>query len=142
MKKILFVICATMLAFAAEAKNDEMAIEYDQIPAKAQSFVSEYFPNIAVKKSTQKFDDGIAEYTVYLKNKAVVKFDMVGAWDEVTVSKKTVIPTGFLPKKVSEALNANFADKSICKMSNDGYTYEIKFSDGSETKINANGVIF
>ncbi|MCQ2351483.1 MAG: PepSY-like domain-containing protein [Paludibacteraceae bacterium] len=142
MKKVLFIICATMLAFAAEAKNDEMSIEYDQIPAKAQSFVSEYFPNVAVKKATQKFDDGIAEYTVYLKNKAVVKFDMVGGWNEVEVSKKSVIPTGFLPKKVSETLNANFDNKSICKMSNDGYVYVIKYSDGFEAKINANGVIF
>ncbi len=140
MKKILFVICATMLAFAAEAKNSELKIAYDQIPEKAQQFVSEFYQNVPVKKTTQKFDDGIAQYVVYLKDKTVIEFDMVGAWNYVQSPKKNVaIITTFLPTKVNDALLARFADKKVNKIATDGYWYEVSFSNGSNAKINANG---
>ena len=140
MKKILFVICATMLAFAAEAKDSELKIAYDQIPTKAQSFVSEYYPSAVVKKSTQRFDDGIAVYKVYLKDKTAIEFDMVGAWNIVEAPKKMSVSVEILPAKIKNALASNFADKKIKKVGNDGYVYDITFTDGTKVKINANGV--
>ncbi|MCQ2360928.1 MAG: PepSY-like domain-containing protein [Paludibacteraceae bacterium] len=140
MKKILFVICATMLTFAAEAKNSELKIEYDQIPEKAQQFVSEFYKDVPVKKVSQKFDDGIAQYVVYLKDKTVIEFDMVGAWNYVQSPKKKVaVITTFIPAKVKDTLLKRFADKIVYKIATDGFWYEASFSDGSNVKINANG---
>lgn len=141
MKKLIFVFTALALALTAQAKKDELGIAYEQIPEKAQMFVTEFYKDVPVKRAAQKFDDGIAEYIVYLKNKTVLEFDMVGAWSEIEVPKGMSISTQFLPVKVNETLIARFIDKKIYKIENDGYWYEAKFTDGSEVKINANGEI-
>jgi len=142
MKKIFLVFTAFVLALTAQAKSDELSIAYNQIPEKAQMFVTEFFTDAQVKKTTQKFDDGVAEYKVYFKNKTIIEFDMVGSWNEIEVVKGNTIPTKFLPVKVSDTLNSRFPDKKIYKLENDGYLYEAKFTDGSDVKINANGDIY
>ena len=123
------------------AKNDELKIAYDSIPAAAQNFIKTNFEGVAVKKAYQMFDDGIAEYKVYLKNKIVINFDMVGAWNYIETSKGVLPDAGFLPERVLDTVLARFADKKIKRLENDGYLYKVMFSDGSEVKINVNGTI-
>lgn len=141
MKRLTFVICLVVLALAAQAKDKEFKITIDQMPEKAQTFVSDNFQGLAIKKITQKFDDGIAEYNVYFKDKTVVEFDMTGAWNEIQVSKKGSISRNILPPAVRGALDARFPDLVIKKVENDGYKYDIDLSDGTDIDIYANGVI-
>lgn len=141
MKKIIFIsLLAALMAVAACAKDPELKIEYSQLPEQAQQFLEKNFPGVQTKKTTQKYDDGIAEYKVYLKNGAVVEFDMIGGWNEIML-KKGDMPRSVLPAVILETLDSRFGDKRIVKLDNDGYKYEIKFSDKSEVEITANGVI-
>lgn len=144
MKKIISLI--TVFVFASVALADEIKTKVSQndLPEKAQTFLSTYFQDVKVKKVVKVVDveTYITEYDVVLANKTQIEFDMVGAWNEITLkNKKVVMPRFIYPKRVNETIDKQFYDKKIVKVSNDGMDYEFNFKDGSEVTINALGKV-
>lgn len=142
MKKFALVIASLMMVIAVQAKKDEVKIPYDSIPAAAQQFVSKNFEGIAVKKSFQRIEDELPVYTVTLINKTAIEFDMTGGWNSISVDKKKgEMPRFVVPNKVQESIDGRFGDKKVTSLVTDGFYYTVKFADGTETTINANGVV-
>ena len=103
-----------------------------------------YFEGVKVKKVIKTTDayTFVEEFDVYLSNKTQIEFDMVGAWNEITLkNKKVEMPRFIYPNRVVDTIDNQYADKKIVKVSNDGMEYDIKFKDGSEVTINALGKI-
>lgn len=141
MKKIAILVAAALMSVVALAKDPELKIPYNQLPEQAQQFLTQYFAANPVKNTTQKFDDGVAEYKAYLKGGIIVEFDMLGGWDEVWLTRGGNMPRMILPDVVQETLDSRFGDKRIYKMENNGYEYKVKFTDRTEVEINVNGQI-
>lgn len=144
MKKIIALLAAVAMASVAFAEDIETKISQNELPEKAQTFLSTYFTDIKVKKviKTTDLETAVSEYDVVLADKTMIEFDMVGAWNEITLkNKKVVMPRFIYPKRVNETIDKQFSDKKIVKVSNDGMEYEFNFKDGSEVTINALGKV-
>lgn len=144
MKKIVALLAVAMFASFAWADDIEKKIALQELPEKAQEFIATYFQGVKVKKVIKTIDANnfIEEFDVYLAGKIQVEFDMVGAWNEISLkSKKTTMPRFIYPTRITDTLDEQFADKRIIKVSNDGMEYEFNFSDGSEVTINALGKV-
>lgn len=144
MKKIISLIAVFVFAGAMFADDIETKITLTDLPEKAQEFLNTYFEGVKVKKAIKTVDTEtyVTEYDVVLANKTMVEFDMVGAWNEITLkNKKVVMPRFIYPKRVNETIDKQFSDKKIVKVSNDGMEYEFNFKDGSEVTINALGKV-
>ena len=144
MKKIILLVVSTLLALSVAAKPEEQAIEVNQLPSRAQEFVSIYFGEAPVKKAIKLTGEGIAveAYQVVLTNKVQIEFDMVGLWNKIDAKKKkNLMPRFIYPDKINETLDKNFADKIIKKVENDGFYYSFDFANGDDVIINALGQI-
>ena len=123
--------------------NEFNTLDYITDVAKVDSVTSD-FEGVKVKKIIKTTDayTFVEEFDVYLSNKTQIEFDMVGAWNEITLkNKKVEMPRFIYPNRVVDTIDNQYADKKIVKVSNDGMEYEIKFKDGSEVTINALGKI-
>lgn len=144
MKKIIALLAAVALAGVAFAEDVETKISQNELPEKAQTFLSTYFTDIKVKKviKTTDLETAVSEYDVVLADKTMIEFDMVGAWNEITIkNKKAVMPRFIYPKRVNETLDKQYAGMKITKVSNDGMDYEFNFKGGTEVTINALGKV-
>ena len=144
MKKIIALLAVALVASMAWAEDLEKKVSLQELPEKAQEFLNTYFEGVKVKKVIKTTDayTFVEEYDVYLSNKTQIEFDMVGAWNEITLkNKKVEMPRFIYPNRVVDTIDNQYADKKIVKVSNDGMEYEIKFKDGSEVTINALGKI-
>jgi hypothetical protein len=144
MKKIWLVCASVMVATMAFAADIEKKVSADELPEKARSFISTYFEGVKIKKVIKTIDEFnfVEEFDVVLADKTTLEFDMVGAWNEITLkNKKALMPRFIYPDRVVETIDKQFYDKKIVKASNDGMEYELTFKDGSEVTINALGKI-
>lgn len=144
MKKIIALLAVALVASMAWAEDLEKKVSLQELPEKAQEFLNTYFEGVKVKKIIKTTDayTFVEEFDVYLSNKTQIEFDMVGAWNEITLkNKKVEMPRFIYPNRVVDTIDNQYADKKIVKVSNDGMEYEIKFKDGSEVTINALGKI-
>ena len=144
MKKIIALLAVALVASMVWAEDLEKKVSLQELPEKAQEFLNTYFEGVKVKKVIKTTDayTFVEEFDVYLSNKTQIEFDMVGAWNEITLkNKKVEMPRFIYPNRVVDTIDNQYADKKIVKVSNDGMEYEIKFKDGSEVTINALGKI-
>lgn len=144
MKKIIALLTVALVASMAWAEDLEKKVSLQELPEKAQEFLNTYFEGVKVKKVIKTTDayTFVEEFDVYLSNKTQIEFDMVGAWNEITLkNKKVEMPRFIYPNRVVDTIDNQYADKKIVKVSNDGMEYDIKFKDGSEVTINALGKI-
>ena len=144
MKKIIALLAVALVASMAWAEDLEKKVSLQELPEKAQEFLNTYFEGVKVKKVIKTTDayTFVEEFDVYLSNKTQIEFDMVGAWNEITLkNKKVEMPRFIYPNRVIDTIDNQYADKKIVKVSNDGMEYDIKFKDGSEVTINALGKI-
>ncbi len=144
MKKIISLLAIFVFAGAVMADEVQTKITQTDLPEKSQEFLNTYFEGVKVKKVLKMVDTDtyVTEYAVVLANKTQIEFDMVGAWSEITLkNKKAVMPRFIYPNRVNDAIDKQFSDKKIVKVSNDGMEYEFDFKDGSEVTINALGKV-
>ena len=144
MKKIIALLAVALVASMAWAEDLEKKVSLQELPEKAQEFLNTYFEGVKVKKVIKTTDayTFVEEFDVYLSNKTQIEFDMVGAWNEITLkNKKVEMPRFIYSNRVVDTIDNQYADKKIVKVSNDGMEYDIKFKDGSEVTINALGKI-
>lgn len=144
MKKIAMVLVGMLVVTMTFADDIEKKVTVNDLPEKAQSFLNTYFEGVKVKKVIKTIDENnfVEEFDVVLANKTYIEFDMVGAWNEITLkNKKVEMPRFIYPNRVIEAVEQHFADKKIVNVENDGLEYEFKFKDGSEATVNALGKV-
>jgi len=141
MKKLSFLLVAMLTVLAVQAKDVTTSIKFEQLPEKSRNFISEKFPEQAIRSIKQETDleSQKVEYTVYLRNATKIEFDMVGAWNSVKIDPKKSVMPHIVPVKVQNVLNNTYKDKVIKKIENDGVYYEIEFTDKLEVKIHALG---
>ncbi|WP_413532254.1 PepSY-like domain-containing protein [Empedobacter brevis] len=135
MKKFFSVV---MLSFALVSFAQDQAIKYNQLPKSGQQFINKYFG--AKQVGSVMLDEELfsKEYKVYLANGTKVEFDGDGVWKEVD-GNRNVIPTGFVPAKVSNYVKRSFPNTKIIKIERDHNEIEVKLNNGLEVKFDRNG---
>ena len=127
MKKWMFLFVSLFTMQVAKADNDK-PITIEQLPATAQTFIKQNFPNakVAFVKMEKEFLD--ASYDVVFINGDKVEFDKKGSWKDITCRQMTV-PQAAVPAKIQEFVKSNYPDAKVIKIEKDRYEYEVKLSN-------------
>ena len=139
MKKLLLAILLAIVSTGMANAFDKYTINRDELPQKAQDFLTEYFPKakigmIKVDKHLLKKTD----YDVRLVNGTTIEFNNSGKWTSVDCKKREV-PQGIIMKPIRNYVSKNFQGVIIVKIEKKSSGYEVELSDGIELKFNLLG---
>ena len=136
-----FMLGLLLLCDTAFAMDKQMKITQNDLPVKAQEFLTNHFAQSVVKKVVKSTaDDGVEVFFVTFKDKTRIEFDMVGAWSVITV-KKDSVSDEVMPVRIRSVLRTNYAGKNIKMADNDGVHFHFVFDDKSEVRVNIFGEI-
>ncbi|MBR1934967.1 MAG: PepSY-like domain-containing protein [Muribaculaceae bacterium] len=134
--KILAVLVAMFATnFAMKADNDRV-ITYQNLPATAQAFLKQHFPEKTPSFITADWDD----FTVRYQTGEKVEFDTQGNWKDVECYGAAV-PAALVPQAIDAAVKAQFPGMIIMKIERKYGGYEVKLSNGLEVKFNNAGQV-
>lgn len=139
MKKI-FSIIAISVAFAMTAKADDRPVTFEQLPAAAQSFIKQYYPEDKISYATKDDDLILPDYTVVLVSGVKIQFENSGALDKIEARKEGV-PGSLVPVQISEYVKNHYQDATIVEYEVGRRTYEVKLSNKMELKFNRNFIL-
>ena len=120
MKKIVFLLVCLFSMTIVKADNDK-PIEMNQLPAKAQTFITTYFKDQKVALITQETGLFYKSYDVVFASGEKLEFDKSGDWTEEAILKY---------------VKANYPDAKVLEIEHDSEGYEIKLSNRLEIKFN------
>lgn len=72
---LLGAVMATATLMAAPLTDDDRAIKYEQLPAKARTFIADHFPNVQPSYTFEDREHDRSEYKVLLESGAKIEFD-------------------------------------------------------------------
>ena len=136
MKKIkLFItalVCLMMVPIVSCA--DGRPIPVDQLPADAQAFVQNNFPNLKIVYAEK---DG-SVFEARLSNGAEIEFDRKGAWTKVDCNFDAV-PDAIVPTSISTNVKSTFPDAKINKIEISRRGYEVELSNDIDMSFSKDG---
>lgn len=139
MKKALVILCTLLMAaFAAKAADRHRIITFEELPVKAQEFVTTYFSGQTIRFVEMEIEVKRTEYTVRFENGMEIEFNSNGDWEEVE-SHAECLPTGFLNENILNYLSKNFPNCCIREISKSRFKVEIELDNGLELVFNKNG---
>ena len=135
--KHFLVLALSMVALCGIAMAARgTAIDFGQLPQKAQAFITDNYSNADVASVTKEQDDN--DYDVFFTNGVKVEFDRNGEWDSV---KGNDISVAFAPKAIQTFLNEKHAGVKVIEIDRD-FRYkeiEVTLANGLEIKLDFNG---
>ena len=129
---LLMLLCSLLL-FA-----QDKSISFQKLPKISQQFISTYFGTKNVSKVLFEQDYLKKEYEVILSNGTKIEFRGDGSWKEIK-SKRTVIPTGYIPKKIVTYVYKGFPNAGIKKIEKKRFSYEVELTNGIDLKFDSKG---
>lgn len=141
MKKAFILITLLIWGFALRADSSHRIIAFEELPAKAQEFVTTYFNDLTIRFVRMEVDVTKTEYTVRFENGMEIEFNSNGDWDEVE-SHSECLPTGFLLTPILDFLSSNHPNCCIHEIARGKHKIEVELSDGLELIFNKSGEFF
>lgn len=139
MKKTLFILATLLInAFALHAKDAHRIITFEDLPIKAQEFVTTYFSVQTIRFVRMEIDVTKTEYTVRFENGMEIEFNSNGDWEEVE-SHSECLPTGYLKKEILDFLNQNHPNTCLHEVARGKHKIEVELANGIELIFNKNG---
>ncbi|MBO7115215.1 MAG: PepSY-like domain-containing protein [Bacteroidaceae bacterium] len=134
MRKILYTLLALMLALPVAAEDVE--IQFDQLPEKAQKVVLKAFPDTKVKKVEMERRASLIQYEVKLAGGIKMQFNKEGRFTECECTKSAV-PDMLIPEKIREYLKREFTGIKVMRIEHDSKLFDILLSNGYELTFNS-----
>jgi hypothetical protein len=141
MKKSIFtllgIVLATVSVMAASftLTDDDRAIKYEQLPAKARTFIKEHFPNEQPAYTTEDRELTHSEYKVVMASGMKIDFDNKGEWIEVDC-KYTSVPEAIVPAKIGDYVKKNYPASKIVEITREYNGWEVTLTGGVELTFN------
>lgn len=138
MRKIIIVFSffLSVCAFSAFADNDR-AVQYEKLPAKARMFISENFPDSKPAYSKQERDFLETHYEVVLVAGVKLVFDRFGNWTDIEC-RYSELEEKFIPEQARKKISDLFPGVSYKKIAKERGNYEIELSNGIELRFDKN----
>ena len=143
MRTITMTLCAILASvatiFAASHTTfaDDKPIAFDQLPAKAQSFINKYFASEEISHITLDRDVLSADYDVRFLSGTKVEFDSNGEWKEID-TRNGVVPAELIPQAIAKYVKSNYPNRTITEISRNHNQTEVTLNGGLELKFNKN----
>ncbi len=142
MKKYLLMLAVAIAGLGLWSCNHDdhhdTVIQFNQLPATAQTFVNTYFSGVKVIRVDKDTEHQSAEFEVYLADGSEIEFDHMGQWIDVSAPRGKAIPAGIAPELLVKAINARFPNAQIHELSKESYGYEVELLDGTDIKLDMN----
>ena len=135
-----FILLFTLLisGFSLRADDIHRIITFEELPAKAQEFVTTYFSAQSIRFVRMEIDVTKTEYTVRFANGMEIEFNSNGDWDEVE-SHSECLPSGFLLEPILDFLNRNHPNACLHEIARSRHKIEVELASGLEIIFNKNG---
>ena len=141
MKKItmsLFAIIAsvaTLFAASQPTTMEDRAISFNELPAKAQSFINTYFANEEISHIILDRDVISVDYNVALFSGTKLEFDSKGEWKEVD-TRNGAVPEALIPNAIAEYVKSKYPNRKITEISRNHTYTEVTLNGGLELTFN------
>ncbi len=129
MKRLFTLLLVTLFAGVAFADNDR-AIDFNELPEKAQKFIQTHFPNYELSYAKKDVDFFYSEYEVMLVDGTKLEFSGDGEWKDVEC-RKGAVPAAIVPKQITEYVAKRYPDTKILKIDRED-NYDIELSNRLE----------
>lgn len=136
MKKLVLLLVSVFTFQVAMADNDK-PVAFEQLPAAAQQFVKQNFPNVKVAFAKMENKLFGASYDVVFINGDNLEFDKNGQWTEISCKHQTV-PLGVVPAQIKQFVDSNYPGVKYLSLERDRDSYEIRLSNYWEIKFDKN----
>lgn len=134
MKKIVvFLVCLLAVSISVRA-DDDSPIRFDQLPAKAQAYVKNYFPQEKVALAKVEKDLFDKKYEVIFANSSKVEFFKDGTWKEVDC-KYSAVPEALIPDAILRYVKSTYPDHKVVKIEKEDRGYEAKLANGMKLEF-------
>lgn len=134
MRKILYTLLALMLAVPVAAEDVE--IQFDQLPEKAQKVVQKAFPDTRIKKVEMERRASLIQYEVKLAGGIKLQFNKDGKFTECECTKSAV-PDVLVPEKIRAYVGGEFPGRKVMRIEHDGKLFDILLDNGYELTFNS-----
>jgi hypothetical protein len=139
MKKILLSLIVAMLAIMPIVADNDKMITREELPEKAQMFLTKHFDNVEVLYAKAERDMGIVtSYDVVLSGNVKVEFNRSGEWTNVDCEHSQV-PNSILPQGVLDYVSTKFAKAYVVEIERGLMGYDVKLSNDLDLDFDKNG---
>ena len=129
-KVILLLVCLFSMTNLVMA-DDDRPVEFNRLPAKAQTFIKSHFRHAAVVK-VEREDDG---FEVRMRNGIEIEFGRNGRWKEIT-SKREGVPASVIPARIQRQVVKRYGTHvKVVEISREDGEIEVKLSNGKELEF-------
>ena len=135
-KQILTLATILLLGAAAFAQNGMTKIE--QLPAKSQEFIKNYFSDHQVSYILTDKEFADVDYMVRFEDGTEIEFNALGDWTDVS-GKKKCIPTGFILPEITNYVTAYHKDLCITDIEREFNRITIELNNKLELEFNSKG---
>ena len=131
---MITICCMVSCNMVANADNDK-PISVKELPAKAQTLLSQHFNGQKVMLVTIESDIVSRSYDVVLQNGTKLEFDKKGNLTEIDCKRGTV-PAKLIPQAIQNYLKDNYPGQSVKKIEMNKNEYEVELANGLDLTFN------
>ena len=135
-KQILTLATILLLGVSAFAQNGMS--KFEQLPAKAQEFVNNYFKDYTIQYIFCDKEFADVDYKIRFEDGTEIEFNARGEWTDVK-GKQNCIPTGFIIKEITDYVNAYHKDACITEIEKEFNRITIELNNRLELEFNSKG---
>jgi hypothetical protein len=138
MKRIFLSLVIAMLAVMPMLADNDKMITREELPEKAQMFLTKHFDGVEVLYAKAERDMGvITSYDVVLDGNVKVEFNRSGEWTSVDCERGQV-PDSVLPQGVLDYVSNKFAKAYVVEIERGRMGYEVKLSNDLDLDFDKN----
>ena len=119
------------LLTAITLQAEEKPISIDNLPVKAQQFITQYYPDVAVESTFIENRASLTQYEVRMANGDALQFNKAGQWTEIKC-KKGSVPAALIPKRIYAYIVATYPEAKIKEFEHDDRLYEVRLNNQLE----------
>ena len=138
MKKMILLTVSLFMGLGTIFAGHDRPIKVEQLPEKAQKFLTTYWTDVKVLKAEMDKDGLEVAYDVYLENNTKIEFDKRGEWKEIK-SPMTEIPKGVIMQNILDYVANNYSGNRIEKIKREHHHFEVELTNDIELKFNKKG---
>ena len=131
MKKFFLTAAISVMALGSACADIDRPIEVSDLPAKAQSFLKQYYPSVEISLAIEDKEFLFDEYEVVLVNGIKIDFNSSGEWIEVDC-KYDSVPSVVVPLQIQQDVAKRCPDAKIIKIKRLRKGYEVSLSNRLE----------
>lgn len=138
MKRIMTILMAVFMFFSCESSNSKV-VDFNQLPAKAQSFIRTHFSDKEITMAFCDCDIFDKDYEVRFDDGAKVDFDKDGEWTSVEVRKNDGVPVAIIPAAINSFVAEKHQNAFVVDIDKDRREYNVELNNGIDIVFDKNG---